>query len=217
MILLSISDWWYALSSAEQIFWGIAIISSVLFVFQFIITLFLGADFDSDVDMDVDVSADVDGGGHFDLDPDFTLLSLRGIIAFFTFFGWAGVVALSAGAGTFVAIAFAIVSGGSALVLVAYMLYWFAKLTKEGNINPREALKKQAEVYLTIPARRLGQGKVHLTLGNSLREIDAVTDAETPINTGSKVMITDILDDNVLVVNNIPEKLLTAQPIIDNK
>ncbi|MDX1940123.1 MAG: hypothetical protein SFU99_06195 [Saprospiraceae bacterium] len=206
MILLSIGDWWNALNNAEQIFWGIAILSSVLFVFQFIVSFFLGTDFDGD--MDVGISAGVDDGGHYSLDSDFSLFSLRSIIAFFTFFGWAGVVALGAGAGIMLAVAFAIFSGGAALVLVAYMFYWFAKMTKEGNVKLQEALQKQAEVYLTIPAKRNGQGKVHLTLGNSLREMDAITDDETLINTGSKVQITDILSDNVLLVKAIPEKSL---------
>lgn len=209
MMLFSVSHWWNTMSNAEQIFWGIALISSVLFVLQFIVSLFLGADFDSDVDVDLDVNADVDldHGGDYSLDADFTLFSLRGIIAFFTFFGWAGVLALRGGASIFVAIAFAMVSGGAALVLVAYLLYWFAKLTKEGNVNVQEALNQQGEVYLTIPAAREGQGKVHITIGKSLREMDAVTNAKEPIITGTKVVITDILEGNVLVVNELTEIL----------
>ncbi len=220
MMLLSINDWWQTLSNAEQIFWGIALISSVLFVLQFIVTLFLGADFDGDmdVDMDLDAGVDVDHGGDYSLDTDFTLFSLRGIIAFFTFFGWAGVLALRGGASVFIAIAFAMISGGAALVLVAYLLYWFAKLTKEGNVNIQEALNQQGEVYLTIPAQRKGQGKVHITIGNSLREMDAVTNAKEPIVTGTKVIITDVLEGNVLVVNELTEliKPLTTNPKYPN-
>lgn len=214
MIILNINDWWQTLSNAEQIFWGIALIFSVLFVLQFVVSLFLGADLDSDMDADMDLDVDADHGGHFELDTDFTLLSLRGIIAFFTFFGWAGVLALKGGASVFVAIAFAMVSGGAALVLVAYLLYWFAKLTKEGNVNVQEALHQEGEVYLTIPSERQGQGKVHFILGKSLREMDAVTDGEEQIVTGSKVIITDILNNNVLVVKAKSEKI--KQSAINN-
>lgn len=220
MIFLNINEWWQTLTNAEQIFWGIALISSVLFVLQFIVTLFLGADFDGDVEVEVDMDAgaDVDHGGDYSLDTDFTLFSLRGIIAFFTFFGWAGVLALRGGANIFVAVAFAMISGGAALVLVAYLLYWFAKLTKEGNVKIEEALNKQGEVYLTIPAAREGQGKVHFILGKSLREMDAVTNAKEPIATGTKVIITDIIEGNVLVVNELAESLkpLTTNPQYPN-
>lgn len=202
-MLLTINDWWSALSSAEQVFWGIALVSSVLFFFQFVVTLLVG--FDTDTDAHVEISGDVDAnhGGDFHLDGDFALFSMRSIIAFFTFFGWAGVLALRAGSSTFVALAFAMFSGGAAMVLVAYMLYWFSKLTKEGNVNIYEAIYKKGEVYLTIPAKRSGQGKVHLNLGGSLREMDAVTDADETIATGDPIIITDVLNEELLLVEKL--------------
>ncbi len=206
MTFISVSDWWNTLSSAEQIFWSIALISSVLFVFQFIVSLFFG--FDSDVDVDVSTDVDADAGGDFHLDGDFALFSMRSIIAFFTFFGWAGVLALRAGANVYVAVAFAMVSGGAALVLVAYTLYWFSKLTREGNVNVYEAIYKHGEVYLPIPAGRSGQGKVHFELGGSLREMDAITDANEVIATGTRVVITDVLKEDILLV----ERLKSEEP-----
>jgi len=83
--MLSINNWWVHLSGAEQVFWAIAVIFTILFTIQFVISL-IGLDFDSDVDVD-GTHADVHGGD-FDVDPSFTLFSVRSIIAFFTFFGW---------------------------------------------------------------------------------------------------------------------------------
>ena len=49
--ILSIETWWANMSGAEHIFWGISIVFSVLFFFQFILGLF-GLDFDADADIE---------------------------------------------------------------------------------------------------------------------------------------------------------------------
>jgi len=195
-MLLSINDWWTALSGTEQIFWGIALISSVLFFFQFIVTLFLGID----TDTDVDVHTDVDTHGDFHVDGDFALFSMRSIIAFFTFAGWAGVLALRAGVANWIVVGFSLFSGSVAMALVAYALYAFSKLTQAGNVDMNEAIYRNGQVYLAIPAGRNGQGKIHFELGGSLREMDAVTDAVEPIATGDNIVITDVLDGDLLLV-----------------
>ncbi len=191
MIIADVS-WWAGLSSIEQIFWGIAIVFSVLFIIQFGLSLF-GLDFDAEADIDIDTSAD------YSLDPSFTLLSVRSIIAFFTFFGWIGVLALSRSYSLTWVMIFSVGAGLAAMGLVAYMMFFFSKLTEDGSADIQELIYKNGTVYLTIPERRKGRGKVHVTLGNSLREMDAVTEGEQLAN-GKSVKIVEIIEDNVLVV-----------------
>jgi len=93
-MFLFLEDWWGPLSSTEKVFWGISLVFSVLFLIQFVVSL-IGLDFDTD--SDVDVHADIETHSDYHLDPSFTLLSVRSIIAFFTFFGWSGVLVLNAG------------------------------------------------------------------------------------------------------------------------
>ena len=52
MILLNLGDWWVTLSGAQQAFWGIAIVFSILFLIQFVFSL-IGLDADADMDGDV--------------------------------------------------------------------------------------------------------------------------------------------------------------------
>ncbi|MCB0669547.1 MAG: NfeD family protein [Saprospiraceae bacterium] len=196
-MLLTVTDWWYSLSSMEQVFWGIALIFSLLFLIQFGLSL-LGADVDADADVDVDLG----DHGSFSLDPSFTLLSVRSIIAFFTFFGWMGVLALSKGYGSSMVILIAAGSGLAAMVTVAYLMYFFSRLAEEGNADLTELIFKNATVYLTIPERRKGKGKVHVTLNNSLREMEAVTEGER-LDNGKSVKIIEIIEDNILVVEPV--------------
>jgi len=193
-MMLVVTDWWYALNSVEQIFWGIALVFSLLFLIQFGLS-FVGGDMDADVEID-------GTGDSFGLDPSFTLLSVRSIIAFFTFFGWMGVIALGRGYPTQMVVLIALGSGLIAMMVVAYLMYFFSSLAEVGNANLSELIYKDAVVYLTIPERRKGQGKIHVTLQNSLREMDAVTEGERLTN-GKSVKIVEILDGNILVVEPI--------------
>lgn len=197
MILLNINmqtSWWEGLNGTEQVFWGIAIVFSVLFVIQFILSL-IGLDFDTDMEIgSVDVDADTG------LDADFSIFSIRSIIAFFTFFGWTGVMVLHTGASVWAAIAAASLSGTLAMLLVGYMMYKFSQFDESGNFNSTSALNNVGEVYLVIPEAKSGYGKVHLKVKGALREMDAVTDETQQIPTGSKVKVIDILKDDLLLV-----------------
>lgn len=188
------SEWWSVLSGAEKIYWTIALVFSVLFFIQFVLSLF-GLDFGTETDTDSG-SAE---SGHFGLDPDFTVLSVRSIIAFFTFFGWTGVLLLHKDHSVWTSTFFALVAGSAAMMLVAYLMYVFARLSQSGNPDIYEALFATAEVYIPVPERRKGAGKVHIQLAGSLRELDAVTEGDG-IRTGQRVKVVEILDDQVLVV-----------------
>lgn len=193
--LISINEWWEALSSAHQVFWFIAIVFSVIFFIQFILLL-IG--FDSEGG---DVELDDDAGS---VDYEFSALSVRSIIAFFTFFGWTGVLAMNNQLGVWVAVTLSAITGLAAMFVVAYLMFKFAQLEQSGTLNLYHALDQPGEVYLTIPEKESGLGKVHLLVDGRIRELDAVTDGET-LKTGSPIKVIAILDDNILKVEPLPE------------
>ena len=67
------------------------------------------------------------------------------------------------------------------------------------TMNPKEAVGKEGEVYLTIPAKKQGAGKVNVLVGETLTEFDAVTDEREDIPTGQKVVVREALDTALLV------------------
>ena len=133
------------------------------------------------------------------MDGDFALFSVRSVIAFFTFFGWTGVLALHGGASVLVTVILSSLSGMAAMLLVAFMMFWFSRLTQSGTLDIQEAVHKRGEVYLPVPAHKLGVGKVHVQLKGSLREMDAVTDGDA-LSTGTPVRILEVIDGEVLLV-----------------
>lgn len=192
--MISINGWWEALSSPQQVFWFIAIVFSVLFFIQFILSL-IGMESHS-----MDINAHSDFGG---VEHEFSALSMRSIIAFFTFFGWTGVLVLNRGLGVWVAVTLASLAGLAAMFIVAYLMYKFSQLEQSGTLNLYHALDQQGEVYIPIPGERKGQGKIQLKVDGRVRELDAITDGGS-LKTGDLIKVTEILDDNVLKVEPLP-------------
>jgi membrane protein implicated in regulation of membrane protease activity len=193
-------EWWELLTGAEKAFWGIALVSSVLFLIQFILNL-IGLDSDTDVDLDVSGDVDLDPG--FSLDADFSLLSIRSIIAFFTFFGWAGVMTLNKGGSTWVAITFAALAGFAAMFVVAYMMFKFSQLDSSGTLNILHTIDNTGEVYLRIPEKATGTGLIHVKVDGTLREFQATTHGKA-LPTGAKIKVLDVLENNILLVETAP-------------
>lgn len=204
MIMLSINNWWLNLSGAEQVFWAIAVIFSILFTIQFVISL-IGLDFDSDLDVDAADVGHVDMHGGYDVDPSFTLFSVRSIIAFFTFFGWVGVIALSNELSLAMSVILATVSGLIAMFFVAIILYQLIKLSEVGTVFIDEALGKYAEVYIPVPEKRTGKGRVTVEFENKLMELDAITDGPA-LGTGTVVYVFKVFENNILLVGEVRDK-----------
>ncbi len=193
MMLLFLEEWWGPLSSTEKVFWSISLIFSVLFLIQFVLSL-IGLDFNTDADVDgVHVPSDTG------LDTDFTILSVRSIIAFFTFFGWTGVLIIGRGGSIWTVIIFSVLAGIAAMFIVGYMMFQFSKLTEAGNADLKDTLYQTGEVYLSIPANKNGHGKIHIKLQGAIKEFDAVTDGDA-LPTGSAVKVVEVLDRNLLLV-----------------
>lgn len=197
MIILSLGTWWGNLSHTHQIFWAIALVFSILFLIQTILSM-IGLEFS---DADLDASAD---GGDFSMDADFSLISVKSIMAFFTLFGWAGVLLLNSGKEIWTTVGLSSIAGFVAMLSVAYLLYALTKLNESGNTDLTDAIFQTAEVYLAIPPAKSGQGKVHLKLQGAVKEMDAITEG-SGVPTGSNVRVLEILDDNILLVESIEQ------------
>jgi len=187
MTFLSINLWWEALGSTNQIFWGIAIISSIIFVFQLIMS-FSG--------LDTDLEADFDSG------DGLGIISVRTMLAFATFFGWGGVAALHEGFSPPKAYMIAFLCGFLAMVGLAYLFAKLLTFQESGTVDVLDAIRREGEVYLKIPKAAMGKGKIHVELGEKLMEFDAISDGEA-IPTGARIKIKDVLNENVMLVTAI--------------
>ncbi len=208
----------------SQVLACMAIPATLILLIQTIMMLIgLGSGGDGDVDTDVDIDADVDGDldvdgdisdvsdGVFgdelpegDVDPSgfdgLRIFSVRGIVAFFVVFGWVGIALDSADLSPYITLPVAFVSGFIVMLLIALLFRAIMRLESNGNIDIRNALGVSGTVYLKIPAKREGHGKINVMIQGTYCEKDAVTDSEEALPTGSEVVVTGLSGQNTLVV-----------------
>ncbi len=186
-------EWYSALSSFEQVFWGIALIASVFFVFVLVTTL-IGGDTDG---MDGDVDADIEG----DTGIGFQFFSFKNIVAFFTIFGWSGISFLEAGMSKGIVVLLAAVCGLVMMFVMAFLMYQMHKMTSSGTLVMKNAIGQIGEVYLTIGANRSRMGKVQITVQGTLRELDALTDENADLPTHAVITVKEITSNGILIVS----------------
>lgn len=180
-------------SFAENAYFYIAIAATVFFFLQSVFT-FLGVGDNFELDADFDGELDLDAGAIDGLSMTFHLFTVRGIIAFFMLFGWSGFILTNAGYEPGWVLFFALLAGFVMLLLVALVYYFFKKIEQEGNMKIEDAIGKQGTVYIPIPKRNEGLGKVQIIVGESLRTLDAIS-KDQPIKTGQQVKVVGVINE----------------------
>jgi len=194
-MLLDINTWWLSMELFEKILWVIAILFSIFFLFQTIISMFGGDTDATDAFGDADDYIGDDGG------IGYQFFTIKNMVAFFTMFGWVGIAAYNSGLSKGISVLLGL---GGGLVMVALMIILLrnvGRLRYSGTMRIENALNQVATVYLFIPARRKGKGKVHVQVQGSLHELDAITDDETDIATGSIVTVVGVVGESTLIVS----------------
>lgn len=189
----SFSTWWDSLDVLQQIYWLVAIPSTLLFIIQLIMT-FIGADSDHDMDLDHDAEIDADHG------MGFHFITFKNLVAFFTIFAWSGLACIEGKLGTTLTLFISVISGLVMMLIMASLYYLMGKLQDSGTLVMTNAIGKIGDVYLTIPPRKEGLGKVQVKVQGGLRTLDAMTAELDPIKTGSLIEVVDVVSEHILVV-----------------
>jgi hypothetical protein len=188
-----ISNWYSALPSILQLFWGCAIVSSFVFLVQAILTL-LGMDGDSDFDLDASASSDT-----MDLGGGLSLFSVRSFVNFFVGFGWAGIGFYNLIPQPWLLYVIAAVIGCFFVWLYFFIRRQTMRLQSDGSINVKKCIGSHCDVYLRIPAENSGTGKVQISINGSIHEYSAVTKGAL-LPSGSRARVVDVMDNDVFVV-----------------
>ena len=195
-----IAEWWTSLSVIMKVLWGITLAASLIFVIQTVMT-FIGADAGGDFD--------ADAGGGLDVNMDdaasamgtgMNLLTFRNLINFLLGFGWTFILLQKSISSTGVLLVISVLVGLALVAIVMYMFKWLSGMQQSGNINLfKAAVGCNGSVYLTIPGQRAGEGKVQLSINNSVREYSAVTDGDT-LRTGAQIRVVEVLSPDTVLV-----------------
>lgn len=181
------------LSNANSFYLFCATFGSVVFLCMLVVTLFFGGSHDLD-----SADADISVHGHEGEIAGLKILSIKGVISFIAFFGWAGVFWGDRGINGF------LISFGCGLLmmfLTSVTLWLLLKMQQSGNIRPASYVGCRGEVYLSLPPGRAPGGKVTVHLPHCTRQIAAV--ADEAIAAGTAVKVTEMITDELFVVEKI--------------
>jgi len=192
-------NWWNSMDIVGQIFALIAIPSTLVLVVQTVLLLIGVGGLADGIDLDGDGVPDTPG---FEGDGDggLALFSLRGIMSLAAVAGWSGLVMHEAemplGLTVFLAAAF----GFLAMVGIAFIMKLASRLQQNGNLDIGYAIGKVGTVYIPIPPKMTGSGKINLTIQERFVEVDAKTPCGRKLNTGESVRITATDPAGIVVV-----------------
>jgi len=184
------------MSTIEQTYWIIALIGSVIFIIIMIMT-FIGGDMDSDMEMDGSDFESDDGG------VGFQFFTLKNLIAFFTIFGWTGVVCIDNNLSDGLTLLISFIGGIAMMIATSSLFFFMHQLTESGTLKIKNAIGVIGEVYLPIGSNRSKIGKVQLKVQGSLRELEALTDENKDLQTGTLVKVTEIISTELLLVKTL--------------
>jgi len=186
------SDFFSGMSTLELTFWITAMVGTSIFVLLLILSFF-GVDSEADVDTDID--ADVGIGIQF--------FTFKNVMAFFTLFGWTGIVCLDNGYTTGTSITIATIAGVAMMLLLSFIFLWISKLAESGTLKITNAIGEVGEVYLSVGANRSKIGKITIDVQGSKRELSALTDSETDLKQGDVIKVTEVVSGEILLIEKL--------------
>lgn len=188
------TDWFFNLELFPKIYWSIALLGSIIFIFT-TISAFLGGDSDDFGDVDSDIEADTGIG--------FQFITFRNLVGFFTLFGWSGIACIDAGLSKPLTVIISIICGLIMMAIMAAMFFYMSKLSDSGTLKFKNAVNAVGEVYLTVGAKRSSIGKAHVRVQGALRELEALTDAETDLKSGTVIKVKNVTENGILIIEKL--------------
>ena len=192
------ANWWNSLTDIQRIFAFIGIPATLVLIVQTILLLFGIGDGDDGIDLDGDGIPDEVGG-----DDGLSLFSIRGIVGMLCVAGWAGIVFIDFGLSNILAIFLALLCGVATLFGIAYLMKAVLKLQSNGTIELGTAVGKTGQVYIPIPPKGMGRGKINVVVQDRYIEVDAVTNSEDTLKTGETVRVVSTDEMGLVMVERV--------------
>jgi len=191
------TEFFNSLYGFEKVLWSIASFTTVIFIIQSLM-IFFGGDTESDTDVDTDFETDVDvdtdvDNAQEDAGRSFGWFSFKNLINFFLIFSWVGIACLDHGLSTVAALFIASGSGILFAIVMIAMFKGMKKLAQDGTPKLSSIIGETCTVYLTVPLKDNGRGKINVELGGSIKTIEAMSETDE-FKTGTIVKVTKILN-----------------------
>jgi hypothetical protein len=145
------------------------------------------------------------GDAHVAAGDGLDLLGVRSVSAGATLFGAVGLWLSTRGMPVVVSAPLALAAGAAAAIGTALLTRQMLRLESDGSLRLENAVGEAGTVYLAVPPRREGFGRVQLRLQGRTVELRAVSEEVAAIPTGAAVVIVSVLDDETVEVTPTPQ------------
>lgn len=183
----------------EHIYFFCAVFGSLFVVAQFILTLFagFGAD-DAGADSELSDGGDVETG-HSGADF-FRVLSIRTVTAGIAFFGLIGMAGTKLEMRQSAVFVLAAVCGLVALVIVYFLYRLISHFRSDGSVSESTLPGSEGNVYVRIPPKRSGSGKVIVNQQGRSMEYEAFSDSERELAAGEPIVVKEVLSSTQVLI-----------------
>lgn len=190
-------------SSSDTIYWISATVGTTFFLLRMALSFFGGGFFEDAIDVD-DAAYD---GEHHD-GALFKFLTMHSLSGFLMMFGWSGLACihqffLPSGSTAVIAL-----GCGFVMLLVTVSIMRAARFFEaHGSVfSAEKTVGLKGMVYQSIPAH--GQGKIHIVVDSSTRELLAQSHTKKAIEPFALVKVVKALDHEIVEVIELSEELL---------
>lgn len=175
-------------------YWFVAIPVSLIFLIQTVMT-FTGFDSSDGIEADFD-------GDLSDASAPFQLFSLRNLINFLLGFSWTGISFYDTIENKSLLVVLSVLAGALFVYLFFLIISKIQKLAEDNSFRMSHTLDKTAEVYLPIPGKKSGKGRIMISVRGSVHELDAMTEHDR-IPSNTLVRIVKVENDRILIVEPV--------------
>ena len=190
--------------SIDKLFMIAAFVGGALFAVQLLLMFIGGIGSDAGGGIGSDAGADTGalGGGNVVHDPtnlSFKALSLQGITAFVMMFGLVGwAMRADSKASPALSLVVALAVGSVSIWVISKLFEFFNRLQSDGTIDMKRAVGAGGEVYLTVAPGK--PGMVSITVGSRALTLEAVTEGQETLATGTPIRVLRVISDTRVVV-----------------
>ena len=184
-------------SSSETIFWISATIGTTFFLLRMAMSILGGGFFEDDADL---------GNSHHGSEHHhtslFKFLTVHSLSGFLMMFGWAGLACLDQfSMSTGYSFLIALLCGIAILIITTIVMRGAMSFEAPGNVfSTKQTIGLVGTVYQRIPAH--GQGKIHIVINNSTRELLAQSHHKT-IESFTLIKVVKAIDHEIVEVTEL--------------
>jgi len=185
--------------SPDIVFWASAFFGTTLFFMRLCVTMMSGL---GDEWLDGDDFAD-DGDGFHHQTGSFKLFTLHSLSGFFMMFGWVGLAcSQQLHYSQSISMIGGLLAGGITMVLTALIFKWSKLLVSSGT---RFDIAKTINLVGTVYQRISGNepGKIHVVVDGITRELLALSDDGSDIESFQVVRVVRVLDYETVIVQKV--------------